>query len=96
MASRSTSAAQSNVQKSLDKAVNAKDGPAGLVFASIDRKGNVLAAAAAGLKSLDNKNDPVGGRRYCKSIFDGSCANRFPLIQVRDPRSPQTFHDKKH
>ena len=85
MASRSTSAAQSNVQKSLDKAVNAKDGPAGLVFASIDRKGNVLAAAAAGLKSLDNKDDPVGGCCW-QSTFSGSCANRFHLIQVRRTR----------
>jgi len=51
--------AQDNVQKILDKAVNEKEGPAGLVFASIDKTGKMLACASAGVQSLDKPNEPV-------------------------------------
>ena len=51
--------AQESVQQVLDRAINSENGPAGLVFASIDKTGKVLASAASGVRSVDKPDDKV-------------------------------------
>ena len=51
--------AQESVQQVLDIAINSENGPAGLVFASIDKTGKVLASAASGVRSVDKPDDKV-------------------------------------
>lgn len=57
-----TGPAQEAVQKILDKAVK-DDGPAGIVFASIDKTGKMLACASAGVRSLHENSEPVSDLR---------------------------------
>lgn len=51
--------AQESVQQVLDRAIKDENGPAGLVFASIDKTGKVLASAASGVRSVDKPDDKV-------------------------------------
>jgi methyl acetate hydrolase len=48
---------QEQVQKVLDAAVAEENGVPGLVFGMMDRKGNYLAKAAAGVRGLNRKDE---------------------------------------
>lgn len=50
---------QDQVQKILDDACAEKNGAPGLVFGMMDRKGNYLAKAAAGVRGLNRKDEKM-------------------------------------
>ena len=50
---------QEQVQKILDDACAEENGVPGLVFGMMDRKGNYLAKAAAGVRGLDRKDEKM-------------------------------------
>lgn len=53
------SSAQEKVQKILDDACSQENGPPGLVFGMMDKKGNWLAKSAAGVRDLDKPEQPM-------------------------------------
>lgn len=50
---------QDQVQKILDDAVAEENGVPGIVFGMMDRKGNYLAKAAAGVRGLNRKDEKM-------------------------------------